>query len=59
MKESVVGNDKAKELENFVFEKEIKIALNQLNKKSLPRSDKLTTEFYKTFFYSIKRQNLQ
>ena len=54
MKESAIRNDEAKELENLVFEKEIEIALNRLNKQSSPGSDELTTEFYKTFFYLIK-----
>ena len=54
MKESAISIDEVKELKNFVFEKEIKIALNQLNKESSPGSNGLTTEFYKTFFYLIK-----
>ena len=54
MKESAISNDEVKELENLVFDKEIEIALNQLNKESSPGSDGLTTEFYKTFFYLIK-----
>ena len=54
MKQSAMSNDEVKEVENFVFEKEIEIALNQLNKGSSPGSDGLTTEFYKTFFYLIK-----
>ena len=54
MKESAISNDEAKELENFVFEKEIEIALDQLNKGRSPGSDRLTTEFYKTIFYLIE-----
>ena len=54
IKESAISNDEVKEQENFVFEKKIEISLNQLNKESSPGSDRLTTEFYKTFFYLIK-----